>query len=135
MIMSKKFDTSKGYHAAADNVVMVEVQDIPKFVKEIQQEFKVVQCFCDELREDIDCGRRWLTKPKCIRTLRPSQETEQLYLRKGKYIFQIVKWATRRLSKFDPTQASKSQPVYTYVKKKQRHLRFMWQEHTVQTYM
>ncbi len=78
MIMSKKFDTSKGYHAAADNVVMVQVQDIPKFVKEIQEEFKVIQCFCDETREDIDCGRRWLTKPKRIRTIRPSQETEQL---------------------------------------------------------
>ena len=78
MLTSKKFDASRGYHAATDHVVHVQTTDIATFVAEIVAKHKVVQCFSEASRDDIDTGRRWLTKPKRIRTLRDAR-TSTLY--------------------------------------------------------
>jgi hypothetical protein len=74
MLHSKKFDTSRAFHAAADHVQHIDTDDIVAFVSNMVDKHKVVQCFSESGREDIDCGRRWLTHPKRIRTLRNAQE-------------------------------------------------------------
>lgn len=74
MLESKKFDTSKCYHAATDCVEMVETKNIQEFVKCVQQKHKVVQCF--GVSNDIDCDRVFLTKPYRTRTKRPIEDTD-----------------------------------------------------------
>ena len=76
MLAAKSFDTSRGYHAAVDNVRMMHTDDIKAFVAKVQRQHGVVQCFSDEAHDDIDCGRRFLTKPRRIRTLRPVSDTD-----------------------------------------------------------
>jgi len=74
MLESDKFDTSKCYHAATDCVEMVETDDIPGFVTQVQRKHKVVQCF--GASDDIDCDRVFLTKPYRTRTQRSIGDTD-----------------------------------------------------------
>lgn len=76
MVTSKQFDSSTCLHAATDCVHMVHTDDLQATVDKVRDIFKVVQCFSNEPRDDIDCGRRLLTKPFRIRTLRPSSDVD-----------------------------------------------------------
>lgn len=84
MLTSNKFDTSRGYHAAADNVIEMQTENIAGTVSKIQERHKVIQCFSEKKMPNIDCGRRWLTKPKRIRTLRPSDTRDVLLFEERK---------------------------------------------------
>lgn len=87
MLSSKKFDTARDSHTAVDNVQMIDTNNIPDFVQQIQKKHKVVQCFSEKPDKNLDCGRRYLTKPKRIRTLRPSEGTDKLLYEERKIHF------------------------------------------------
>ena len=65
------FPTTVMHHFKILNVEMVSTTNVQKCIQQIQEKYKVVQCFSETPEEwtDIDTGRRQLTNPYRIRTL------------------------------------------------------------------
>lgn len=66
-MIDAKWNVTKNIHIKVPRVEMVQVDDVPTFLQNIQA--KVIQCFSDEKWPNADTGRRWLTNPRRIRTL------------------------------------------------------------------
>jgi len=56
-----------GHHFKMNRVEMVSTEDVVGFVHSL--DFPTIQCFSEEPIEGIDTGRRWIPRPRRIRTL------------------------------------------------------------------
>jgi len=56
-----------GHHFKMNCVEMIHTDNVAAFVQQL--DYPTIQCFSEETVEGIDTGRRWLSKPRRIRTL------------------------------------------------------------------
>ena len=80
MLSSQRFDVTQCYHAATDNVEMIQTEDVTHFVNEIHSKHPIVQCFSDAKMAEIDCKRCKLIQPFRIRTIRDDSQTDHITL-------------------------------------------------------
>ena len=73
-MMDAEWSFTRGLHHKVPVVEMITVDDVAEFVRSIRA--KVIQCFSSNKWENIDTGRRWLTKPRRIRTLTEREDVE-----------------------------------------------------------
>lgn len=77
------------HHFKMNRVEMVSTDDVAAFVKQLN--YPVIQCFSEENIEGIDTGRRWLSRPRRIRTLttRSSVKPPRLALEEEAFTLQV----------------------------------------------
>ena len=66
-MVEASFPCRVGHHFKMNRVEMVDVQDVVAFVQSLN--YPTVQCFSELDWPEIDTGRRWISRPRRIRTV------------------------------------------------------------------
>ena len=87
--MVDAYPSKIGHHFKMNRVEMVSTDDVAAFVKQL--DYPIIQCFSEEAVESIDTGRRWLSRPRRIRTLttRSSVKPPRLALEEEAFTLQV----------------------------------------------
>lgn len=78
-----------GHHFKMNRIEMVSTEDVAGFVHSL--DFPTIQCFSEEPIEGIDTGRRWIPRPRRIRTIcnRPSVRPPRIALQEEPFTLQV----------------------------------------------
>ena len=87
--MVDAYPSKIGHHFKMNRVEMVSTDDVAAFVKQL--DYSVIQCFSEEAVGNIDTGRRWLSRPRRIRTLttRSSVKPPRIALEEEAFALQV----------------------------------------------